>query len=104
MGLGWKPIYDDINLPLGQDWIFERTRASGPFLPETSAEVRWVTGQVWAGTVEGDTISWRVESTQADAIPSNTRFAIWIHYPNGATGTTDDYAWIEGRARRSQHF
>lgn len=103
MGLGWKPSFDALNLTTGADWIFERTNSAGPFLPATTAEIVWATGQTWAATISANKISWRVESTVADLIPNKTKFTIWIRYPNGNTSTTDDYPWIVGCAQRSQN-
>jgi|GEM_PF-3184084 len=101
MGLGWKPIFDVIELTRG-DWIFERSNPAGPFPPATTARVEWASGQNWDGAIAGNVVSWRVESAEADLIADNTDFTIWVRYPNGVTETTDDYPWIYGRARRTK--
>lgn len=98
--IGWTPIYEDIALTRG-DFIFSRTRSEGPIPPETVIEIAWANGVTWPGDVDGDTVSWRVESPQVAAVPDGTEFVIWVRYPNSATDTTDDYEWIAGRARRS---
>lgn len=101
MGLGWKPIFDVIELTRG-DWIFERANPAGAFPPDTTARVEWANGQNWDGSISGNVVSWRVESAVADLVQDNTEFTIWVRYPNGDTGTTDDYPWINGRARRTK--
>ncbi|MDV6277606.1 hypothetical protein R3Q06_29370, partial [Rhodococcus erythropolis] len=98
--IGWTPVYEDIALNRG-DFIFSRTRSEGPIQPGTVIEIAWANGVNWPGDIDGDTVSWRVESTQVAAVPDGTAFAIWVRYPNSTTETTDDYEWIAGRARRS---
>ncbi|MGX6513239.1 LtfC-like domain-containing protein [Rhodococcus sp. SJ-2] len=102
MMLGWKPIYENICLN-GGDWIFERTNPKGPFVPGMTAEVVWGNTVTWEGTVDGSTLSWRIESEACTPaiIPDGTPFVIWVHYPNNTTSTTDDYPWIRGRAYRT---
>lgn len=97
-GLGWEPYRFQINLTAG-DWIFSRTNPDGNFPPGTVAEIKWATGQTWAGTVDGDTVSWRIESDTVALIAGGTAFTIWIRYPNAVTSTTDDYPWIVGTCR-----
>ncbi len=99
-GLGWTPYYEDINLRTGQDWILEIPREEGPIAPATVAEVKWANGTTWAGSIDGDTLVFRVESTQADLIPNGTAYILWVRYPNSATSTTDDYQLFAGKARR----
>ncbi|WP_280441183.1 DUF7264 domain-containing protein [Nocardia brasiliensis] len=99
MGIGWRTIRDDIDLTRG-DFIASRTNPGGALPPGTTAEIVWATGQTWPATVEGATVSWRVESTAVAAIAAGTAFVMWIHYPNQIASTTDDYEWIKGVARR----
>lgn len=100
--LGWSPTYEDLELN-GGDFIFSRTRKAGPFLPGTTAEIEWKNGVTWEATVDGDTVSWRVEAEDCtpEIIPDGTPFVMWIRYPNNVTETTDDYPWKRGRAYRS---
>lgn len=99
---GWKPTYEVIELSTGADWIYERDNESGPFPSGTTARVEWKSGQTWDGEVSGNTVSWRIESGQADLIANETSHTMWIQYPNGNTGTEDDYPWKIGRARRTE--
>ncbi|WP_433592330.1 LtfC-like domain-containing protein [Nocardia sp. CA-145437] len=103
MPIGWRAIRDDIELTNG-DFIASRTRPGGVPLPAgTTAEIKWATSPsptTWAATIDGATVSWRVEAAGVAAIPAGTKFVMWIHYPNTVTGTTDDYEWVIGVARR----
>lgn len=102
MSLGWSPIYETIELTNG-DWIFARTNPLGAIQPGTAAEIKWDNGVTWPGTVDGATVSWRIESTNCTAaiIPDGTPFEIFVRYPNSATSTTDDYVWMHGHAIRT---
>ncbi|WP_280442217.1 DUF7264 domain-containing protein [Nocardia brasiliensis] len=102
MPIGWRAIRDDIELTNG-DFIVTLTHPGGVLPPGTTAEIVWQTTPTpttWPATVEGATVSWRVQQPQVAAIAAGTRFTRWIHYPNPATGTTDDYEWAIGVARR----
>ncbi|WP_280193543.1 DUF7264 domain-containing protein [Nocardia farcinica] len=101
-GLGWSPHRNHINLYTGADWILERTNPDGIFPPGTSIEIKWENGQTWPGSIDGDTVSWRVESATVALVPDQTEFTIWVRYPNAETSTTDDYPWIIGAARYQQ--
>lgn len=101
--INWDPIQENIRLSNG-DLIFSLTNPGGPLPVGTTAEIVWGTlpnPTTHAGTVDGDTVSWRVESEDLAAIAHGTPFVIWIHYPNGDTGTTDDYEWYVGHAQRN---
>lgn len=102
MSIGWRAIRDDIDLTAG-DFIISRTKPDGPLIPGTTAEIVWATSPTpitWTATVSGATVSWRVEAAGVALIPAGTKFVMWIHYPNALTGTTDDYEWVKGVARR----
>lgn len=102
MPIGWRAIQDDIELTNG-DFIASRTRPGGALPPGTTAEIVWHTETPinWAATIDGATVSWRVEAEDVAAVPAGTRFTMWIHYPNAALETTDDFEWIKGVARRA---
>ncbi|ROZ49399.1 hypothetical protein EEB13_05610 [Rhodococcus sp. WS3] len=100
MSIGWIPIYDDIALTRG-DLIFTRKRDEGPIPPGTVIEIIWESGENWGGEISGDTVTWRIQSTEVATIADGTPFVIWVRYQNDNTETTDDYEWISGRARRS---
>ncbi|WP_154606675.1 LtfC-like domain-containing protein [Rhodococcus sp. AQ5-07] len=100
MPMGWIPQFDTIELNEG-DWLFERTRDEGPFPAGTIAEIKWANGTTWAGEITADRIAWRIESAIVATIHDRTTFTAWVRYPNGNTGTTDDYPWIVGYAQRS---
>ncbi|MBF6363226.1 hypothetical protein IU447_24220 [Nocardia farcinica] len=97
-GLGWTPLRYQINLTAG-DWIFSRTNPDGVFPPGTAIEIKWGNGETWPGTVDGDTVSWRVESETVALVPQGTPFTIWVRYPNAVTSSTDDYPWVIGTCR-----
>lgn len=103
MPINWNPTYETIRLNKG-DFIYSRSR--GSLLPAgTTAEIIWANGVTWTATVEGDTVTWRIESTACgpDVIPHNTAFDMFIRYPNPDTGTHDDFHWKTGRALRTPH-
>lgn len=97
-GLGWEPRRLQINLTAG-DWFLELTNSDGALPSGTVIEIEWATGQTWPALIEGDTVSWRVESETVALIPGGTAFTIWVRYPNTATSTTDDFVWIVGTCR-----
>lgn len=97
--IGWNPVVDDIRLTRG-DFIMSRTNPLGPLPAGTTAEIEWATGEIWAATILGATVSWRIESEEVDEIDTGTAFTVWVRYPNDATETTDDYEWIVGYGRR----
>lgn len=99
-GLGWTPYYEDINLRTGYDWIPDPFQSDRTISPDTIAEVKWANGTTWAGEIDGDTLTFRVEAAQADLIPNGTKYEMRISYPNSATSTTDDYPFFVGKARR----
>jgi hypothetical protein len=101
MAMGWTPIRENIALSLG-DFIYERTSPNA--VPAgTTAEIVWANSVTWAATVDGNTVSWRVEAQDCDAetIPHGTTFDMFIRYPNPDTETEDDFHWKTGRALRT---
>ncbi len=102
MPIGWRAIRDDIDLTKG-DFIMSRTNPAGVLPPGTTAEIVWATTPsptTWTATVDGATVAWRQEAAAVATIPAGTAYVMWIHYPNTVTGTTDDYEWMKGVARR----
>jgi hypothetical protein len=98
MGMGWKPIFEVINLSNG-DWIYSRT--SPTTLPSgTTAQIVWANGVTWDAVVDGNTVTWRVEAASVALVPSGTAYSMFVRYPNTTTGTTDDYEWKNGRSFR----
>lgn len=101
MTIGWLPKQELISLNLG-DFIYKRTSPK-PLPVGTTAEIQWANDITWSATVDGNTVSWRVESTACTAaiIPHGTGFDMFIRYPNGDTGTDDDFHWKTGTAHRT---
>lgn len=98
--IGWEPLPDNISLTNG-DLIFTRLRDEGLIPEETAIEIIWDDGPTWPATdISGNAASWRIEAADHAVIEDGDTFTIWVRYPNGTTGTTDDYEWIKGSARR----
>lgn len=97
--IGWEAEREDIALG-GSDLIFSRTSDLGNIPANTVVELIWEGGPMWPASVSGAVASWRLESTAHATIADGTAFTIWVRYPNGLTGTKDDYEWIKGFARR----
>ncbi|MDV7244465.1 MULTISPECIES: hypothetical protein [Rhodococcus] len=101
MSLGWIPKVDYIFLSTGQDWIWRRTNTKGALNVGTEVSVVWDNGTTWDGVVLGDTVSFKVESTDADLIPNGMRYVMKIKYPDGDNGDEFvNFNWYEGSARR----
>lgn len=99
MPLGWMPKPETIVLAPGQDWVFSRKNPAGFIATGTTAWVDWSNGTRWDGVILNDTVSWKVESADADLIPHGHPFKIRISYPDGANRS--DYIWFFGQSRRT---
>ncbi|WP_406234900.1 hypothetical protein [Nocardia sp. NBC_01009] len=101
MSIGWKPIIENLNLNRG-DFFYSRTSPT-PLPAGTTAEIVWANAITWPATVDGNTVSWGVESELcgADIIPHTTRFDMFIHYPLDGGAATADFHWKTGHAMRS---
>jgi len=98
---GWKPIFEILDLNKG-DFIYERTARAG--VPaDSTAQIIWANDVTWDATVEGNTVSWRVEAEDCgpDVIPHGTAYDMFIRYPNPDTESENDFHWKTGRAHRT---
>lgn len=98
--IGWTAEFHIINLNTGGVFIFERTVKGAVIPPDTTAEFEWDNGKTWPGTVDGQTISWRITADQIALIPHLTTYTIWITYPNGNAPQPDRYPWYRGYGER----
>lgn len=100
----WVPDLMNIELSDG-DWIWG-VEAPAP-LPDGAAA--WIIWQLptpvrWDAVIDGRTVSWRQDkaTTTAALIPQETRYVMWLSYPNeNNEADPDEYVWKHGRAMRT---
>lgn len=99
MSIGWRPIYEVINLNKG-DFVYSRTSPKA-LPPGTTAEIVWANGVTWLAEVDGNTVSWAVTGAAAGAaaVPHGTAYDKFIVYPTGES-TSQRFHWKTGRADR----
>lgn len=114
---GWEPIPVTALFSMGQDWIIALVPQPGspsPLYPTgTTAAVyvypattdtaqpvtTWTLLDTWPAVFDGDNVTWKVESTVTDLIPTGALIRIRISYPN--TPTPDTYNWAKGTVQRN---
>jgi hypothetical protein len=100
MAFGFEPIYAPVILPHAPaDFIFTRVLENGEVFPEdTTAWIKWATGEQWDAELVGGEMTFRVESEDHETIANATPYKLFISYPDG--GLTADYEWFYGHASR----
>ena len=108
IAVGWHPIDITVLLVAQQDWTIniepEEALPTGttvvaniyPPGTEKMPPADWPTPDVWAATVTTNSVSWHIESTLTDSIPTKSYVRWMISYPSDEIGTTDDYCWAKG--------
>lgn len=90
-----------IELYDGYDWRHDVVLKTGVWSEGSTAEVRWENGVVWAATVAGNALRFRVDKadTASEKVPDGTAFELAAMVPSG-DGGTDDILLHYGRAYR----
>ncbi|MGX1809751.1 LtfC-like domain-containing protein [Nocardia sp. NPDC055321] len=101
MAIGNQPIIETLLLKRGQDLIHDIDLPAGETFPPSTTVTLIVYDladtvlATWTASVSTSTASWDVASTVTDTIPLPAKFAIFVHYSDGA-----DFRWYEGSVAR----
>jgi hypothetical protein len=112
--LGYTPIYIQMSLTRGQDWVVQIDPAPGAqspvfpigttivvnIYPSTTDITTPITGWTllysWSATFNGDSVILRGPRSDTDSIPGGAFVRVVTTYPSMSPEPSDTYVWMKG--------